>query len=180
MMSQTEKFGYAEVEGAQLLEMPYVGKDLAMFVLLPREVDGLAELERSLTVEKLADWTSRLRDQKVEVSFPRFKLFQGFDLPEPLQALGMKTAFVPSAADFRGMNGGKEPLWLSAAVHQAFIDLDEQGTEAAAATGIAVEGLSIAPRGPTLPTFRADHPFLFGIRDVQTGLILFLGRFVQP
>jgi serpin B len=178
MMSQTETFGYAEVEGAQLLEMPYVGKDLALLVVLPRDVDGLPALERALTAEKLATWVSGLSEQKVRVSFPRFKMEQGFDLPAALTALGMKTAFVPGTADFRGMNAGKEPLWLSAAVHKAYVDVNELGTEAAAATGVAVAGLAMREFDP--PVFRADHPFLFAIRDVRSGVILFLGRYAQP
>lgn len=180
MMSQTETFAYGEVEGAQLLQMPYVGGDLALLVLLPREVDGLANLERTLTAEKLTAWVTRLREQKVQVSLPRFKMESAFNLPESLTALGMKTAFDPGTANFSSMNGGKEPLYLSAAVHKAFIDVNELGTEAAAATGVAVAGLSASPRAPAIPVFRADHPFLFALRDVRTGVLLFLGRYVQP
>jgi serpin B len=180
MMTQTDAFKYAEVAEGQMLEMPYDGKGLAMLVVLPRDVDGLAALEKSLTATQLAAWTSRLRQQQVQVSFPRFKMEGAFALPETLKALGMKTAFVQGEADFSGMNGGREPLWLGAVAHKAFVDVNELGTEATAATGVAVEGTIGLPQGPTVPVFRADHPFLFAIRDVQTGVILFLGRFVQP
>jgi serpin B len=180
MMSQTETFGYAEADGMQLLEMPYAGKALAMLVLLPRAADGLDGLEKALTAERLAAWTTRLRPQQVQVLFPRLRMTGGLSLPEVLKTLGMKRAFVPGGADFRGMNGGREPLYLSAVVHKAFVEVNEQGTEAAAATGVAAAWLSMPHAAAVVPVFRADHPFVFAIRDVQTGVILFLGRCVQP
>jgi serpin B len=176
-MSQTGTFGYFENDDLQGLQMPYAGGEYALVVLLPRKADGLAELERALTAERLAGWTAALREQEVQVSLPKFKLTTAFSLREELEALGMRRAF-GGGADFSGMNGGHESLYVSAVVHSAFVDVHEEGTEAAAATGVAVGSLSLPQRRP--PVFRADHPFVFAIRDVRTGLILFMGRVVQP
>jgi serpin B len=179
MMNQTGAFGYYDDGQLQILELPYVGRDLAMVVLLPRHRDGLAELEKSLTAEKLVAWAGRLREQKVEVSLPRFKLTGAFSLRDTLTALGMKRAFISGEADFRGMDGGREPLFVSAVEHRAFVETNEEGTEAAAATGVAVGSLSMEPRRE-VPVFRADHPFVFAVRDVRTGVLLFVGRVARP
>jgi serpin B len=179
MMNQTDVVGYCEDGQVQVLELPYVGRGLAMVVLLPRQRDGLPELEKSLTAEKLAAWAGRLRAQKVEVSLPRFKLTGAFSLGDTLAALGMKRAFVSGAADFGGMNGGRESLFITAVMHRAFVEVNEEGTEAAAATGAAVGSLSMEPRA-AVPVFRADHPFVFAVRDVRTGVLLFLGRVARP
>jgi serpin B len=179
MMNQTGTFGYCEDGQLQVLELPYAGRDLAMVVLLPRQRDGLADLEKALTAEKLAACVSRMRPQKVEVSLPRFKLTGAFSLRDTLAALGMKRAFASGEADFRGMDGGREPLFLSAVEHRAFVETNEEGTEAAAATGVVVGSLSMEPRG-AVPVFRADHPFVFAVRDVRTGVLLFLGRVARP
>jgi serpin B len=177
LMSQTATFGYLEDDQVQALRLPYAGRDRAMLVLLPRDRDGLANLEKSLTAARLAAWAGQLGERDVEVWLPRFRLTGGCDLRDTLVSLGMRRAFCPAAADFGGMNGGREPLFISAAVHKAFIDVNEEGTEAAAATGVAMATLS-APLGR--PVFRADHPFLFTIYDTRTGVILFLGRVVRP
>src|SRR5262249_9365927 len=174
LMQQTGTFAYFENDQLQGLRMPYAGKDLALFVLLPKKKDGLADLEKTLTAEKLASWQGQLREQEVEVFLPKFKLASQFSLRETLEALGLKRAFT-AAADFSGMNGGRETLFISAVTHKAFVDLNEEGTEAAAATGVAISTLS-APNRSAVPVFRADHPFVFAIGDVRTGLILFLGR----
>jgi serpin B len=181
MMSQRDTFGYCEDEQVQVLRMPYKGGNLAMLVVLPAKVDGLADLEKMLTAEKLATWTRGLGERKVDVSFPKFKLIGQMALGDTLATMGMSKAFTPGVADLAGMNDGREPLYVSAVMHKAFVDVNEEGTEAAAATGAAVEGLAISPvRQETVPVFRADHPFVFAIQDVQTGMILFLGRVVQP
>jgi serpin B len=179
MMHLTETFGYFEGERLQCLRLPYAGKDVAMIVLLPRKVDGLADLEGALTAQALAGFMGQMREQKVEVALPKFKLTGEYALNEALEALGMRKAFHFGAADFSGMNGGREPLAVSAVVHKAFVDVHEQGTEAAAATAAVVDTLSASPR-PVVPVFRADHPFVFAIADIRTGLVLFLGRVVRP
>jgi serpin B len=179
MMSQTEKLDYVEDSQVQVLRMPYAGNALAMVALLPKDRDGLADLERALTADRLAGWLGRMRNQSVEVSLPRFKETSRFSLKQTLKALGMKKAFSPDA-DFSGMSaqGG---LFIGDVAHQAFAEVNEEGTEAAAATGVNMEALSARPLPPRPPVvFRADHPFLFAICDTQTGMLMFLGRVTRP
>jgi serpin B len=175
LMHQKAKFGYFEGDGLQALELPYQGGRLAMVVLLPKAKDGLAALEASLSADKVAGWLGQLRRREVQVTLPRFKTTAEFSLKDMLVAMGMADAF-GGKADFSGMNGKKD-LFISAVVHKAFVDVNEEGTEAAAATGVAVAAKS-KPAPP--PVFRADHPFLFLIRDQKTGAILFLGRILDP
>jgi serpin B len=177
MMWKTATYGYAEVAGFQVLEMPYAGKEMSMIVLLPREVDGLSQLEGSLTSSNLSTWTRRLRGQEVDVALPTFTIDWGGGLSRTLVAMGMVSPFDPQKADFSGMDGRKNWLYLSDVIHRAFIKINEQGTEAAAATAVAVTSLGGAPRHPI---FRADHPFLFLVRENNSGSILFLGRVVNP
>jgi serine protease inhibitor len=177
LMHKTSRFGYLESGALQMLELPYKGKELSMVVLLPKKVDGLGALEKGLTADKLAGWMDRLRQQKVIVTLPRFKMTSAFSLNKTLMDMGMKRAFMPGVADFSGING-RTDLSISAAVHKAFVDVNEEGTEAAAATGIGI--VATSARLQPVPVFRADHPFLFLIRDQGSGSILFLGRLVNP
>ena len=174
MMFQKHEFKYGKSDDLLILELPYIGKDLSMIVLLPNETNGLQSLETKLTPANLEKWTSALHEQEVLVYLPKFTMASQFSLNDVLQSLGMRAAFSPEA-DFSGMDGKKD-LYLSAVVHKAFVDVKEEGTEAAAATGVVVE--TTAVRCPT--TFRADHPFVFLIRDGKTGSILFMGRLVSP
>lgn len=177
MMHQTRSFGYQAANDLQVLEMPYVDGKLSMLVLLPKEIEGLPALEEKLTAENLRQWTTGLRRQRVIVYLPRFKMTSQFGLNDALQAMGMTLAFDDLKADFSRMSPG-EGLYISAVVHKAFVDVNEEGTEAAAATGVIM-----APRAAIVdepPTFRADHPFLLLIRDNQTGSILFIGRVANP
>jgi serpin B len=175
MMRQTEKFRLYGDKQFQALEMPYQGNRLSMVVLLPREADGLAALEQALTPAHLEDWLDRLRnDVKVIVTLPRFKVTSSYDLIPPLKSLGMNRAF--GGADFSGMASG-ERMALSAVVQKAFVEVNEEGTEAAAATGV-VGARSAEPDRPA--EFTADHPFLFLIRDNRTGTVLFMGRVTDP
>ena len=179
MMIQKQKFRYGERDDLQILELPYTGNDLSMVVLLPRKVDGLAELEKTLTVGSLEKWTRRLIKKEVQVIFPRFKMDSQFELGKTLALMGVIDAFFEDRADFSGMDGRKPWLYISAVIHKAFVDVNEEGTEAAAATaGIMKARCSMAPKSP--PIFRADHPFVFLIRDNHTGSLLFLGRVVNP
>ena len=173
MMFQKGNFGYFADAEVEVLEMPYKGEKVSMVVLLPRKVDGLAKLEKNLAAAKLSGWLGKLRKVKIDTWFPRFKMTSRFDLSSKLQALGMRRAF--GDADFSGMDGSRK-LYLSAVFHKAFVEVNEEGTEAAAATA-AIVGLRSIRRGPR---FRADHPFLFLIRDKVTGSILFLGRYAKP
>ncbi len=175
MMHKTENFGYTEAEDFQALELAYAGDDLSMVIFLPRQVDGLAALEKELSLDNLQSWLGGLRRQTVQVSVPRFTMTSEFRLQEVLKSLGMTDAF-SGAADFSGMTGRRD-LFISAVIHKAFVDVNEEGTEAAAATAVVMMR-SAAPRPPVV--FRADHPFLFLIRDNASGSILFIGRLVNP
>jgi len=177
LMHQTGRFGYAEDESMQVLELPYRGGDLAMVVLLPKKVDGLAEIEAALAPASLAARVDALQETRVVVTLPRFKLTAQFELTATLAALGMTLPF-SDRADFSGMNGGSEPLQISAVIHKAYVDVNEAGTEAAAATAVGIRAMAVMPQ-PAV-NFRADHPFLFLIRDRRTGSVLFLGRLMQP
>jgi serpin B len=180
LMHHTDQFSYFDADGLQALEMPYVGKDLSMVVLLPKKVDGLAELEAGLTAEKLDGLLHGLAGREVVVTFPKFKAESSMELSDVLSGMGMAPAF-SDGADFSGMNGGREPLKISDVTHKATIDTNEEGTEAAAATAVNVT-LAAAPQHFEIPKpeFRADHPFLFLIRDTRSGSVLFLGRLADP
>jgi serpin B len=177
MMNKTARFGYMETETFQALELPYKGDHLAMVVLLPKTATGLAALEAALSAQALDGWLGQLKAEEVIVALPKFTMTEQFQLGRALAAMGMARAFSP-AADFSGMNGKSHDLYLTEAVHKAFVDVNEEGTEAAAATGIAVGLTAAAPRPK--PVFRADHPFVFLIRDRRSGSVLLLGRLVQP
>ena len=137
LMHRQDDFRYWAGDGLKVLELPYGKGDLAMLVLLPDEIEGLPALEARLTAENLSRWLSGLRKQEVRVSLPRFKLTSQFQLADVLKAMGMTRAFTPGEADFSGMSS-EEELFLSAVIHKAFVDVNEEGTEAAAATGVAV------------------------------------------
>jgi serpin B len=180
LMHQTHAYGYLDAGTFQILEMPYVGKELSMVVLLPKKLDGLADLEKSLTADRLDDWLKRLHTEDVIVTLPKFKTTGEFSLADALKSLGMKQAFDENTANFKGLNGGKEPLFISAVVHKAFVDVNEEGTEAAAATGVIIARPTAVIDPKPTPVFRADHPFVFLIRDRTSGSILFLGRLADP
>ncbi|MFH1256177.1 MAG: serpin family protein [Candidatus Diapherotrites archaeon] len=179
MMSLTGKeaeFNYAENDLMQVLELPYKGEELSMIILLPNN-DNLNAAEESLTAEKLAEWKKDSRKQRVDVFIPKFTFTKEFGLADTLKQMGMPTAFIAGSADFSGMDGTNQ-LFISAVIHKAFVEVNEEGTEAAAATGIAVSGAMANPN--PIPIFRADHPFIFLIQEKQTGTILFLGRVSDP
>jgi len=172
MMHQLNNFKHAALPTFQILELLYTSEDLSMIALLPNERDGLAELEASLTAETLSQSADQMVSKKVALSIPKFGMTQKFGLSSVLSSLGMSDAFSPTAADFSGMNG-EGNLHISSVLHKAFINLDEEGTEAAAATVVVVGTTSV---GPPIPQFYADHPFMFFIRDNRTESILFMGR----
>jgi len=177
MMNQTALFGYMETEDFQGLEMLYADGDLSMIIFLPKRIDGLADFEKTLTAERLSRWLARFSKREVIVSIPKFKMTSQFSLSSVLKSMGMTTAFVPGVADFSGMNG-KRDLFISAVIHKAYVEVNEEGTEAAAATAVTMK-ITIAEPLP-MPVFRADHPFLFLIRDNRSGSILFIGRVANP
>lgn len=179
LMYQKGQFKLLEKDGFQALVMPYSGKTLSMVIILPKAVDGLAALEKTLTAETLAQWLAeadKQAEREAQVFVPRFKLETGYDLVPPCQALGIKDAFVADKADFRGMGWLKGELWISQIKHKAYVDVNEEGTEAAGATAVEMKTKSAR----RYPVFRADHPFLFVIRDHATGSILFVGRLSDP
>jgi serpin B len=177
MMHQTNEFGYLEGDSFQALELPFSGGDLSMVVLLPRKVDGLADLEKDLTADRLAGWLGKLDKQPVAVTLPKFKTTQAMKMNEVLIKMGMPLAFTPGKADLSGTADAKEALYVSAVVHKAFIDVNEEGAEAAAAGGV---GEKVESGVQEKFVFRADHPFVFLIRDRRTDSILFLGRLADP
>jgi len=175
LMMQKLTCGYGEFPQLQVLELPYVGEALSMLVLLPRQVDGLASLEAQLTPGALAQWTARLRQSEVLVYLPRFKVEAAFRLDDALKSLGMVDAFDMELANFAGMDG-TDMLSISAVLHKAFVEVNEEGTEAAAATAVLMTFGVPLPA----PVFQVDHPFLFLIRENSSGSVLFLGRVVDP
>ncbi len=175
LMFQKKHFNYGATDELQVLEMPYAGDDLSMLVLLPKKADALPALENNLTAANLAKWTREMGSPEVNVYLPKFKMTCEFRLDDPLRAMGVTDAF-DSKADFSGMDGGRN-FSISAALHKAFVEVNEQGTEAAAATAIVMRMLAL-PMQPI--EFRADHPFIFLIREKSTGSILFIGRVTNP
>ncbi len=174
-------FQYAEVDEAQIIELPYADDgEISMIVILPEEV-GLDRLEATLNAATLNEWLDALGDREVEVFLPRFKTMSRLELGPTLEKLGMPSAFDTKSADFSGMSS--EPgLFISQVVQKAYIAVDEEGTEAAAVTAMAAEAAAaLGQEDPPKPAvFRADRPFVYLIRDKRTGAILFLGRIVDP
>ena len=178
MMTQVRPQSYAEFKDCQVVKLPYAGGEASMLVVLPRTRDGLAALEARLTPARLAEWRAALAERNVRVCLPKFKLTWGtFELHGPLQALGMVDAFSEARADFSGMDGRPHWLYLGLVLHKAFVEVNEEGTEAAAATAVVTKARAMPV---PIPEFRANHPFLFLIPEEQTGAILFLGRVADP
>jgi len=181
MMHRWDEFRYGVVDDLQILELPYGDGSLSMVVLLPKEIDGLTDLEAKLSFQNFKRWLENVgQEDEVKVYLPKFKTTSQFQMADTLKALGMEVAFDANAADFSGMTGGRD-LFISAVIHKAFVDVNEEGTEAAAATGVIMEptgALIQEPKEP--PVFRADHPFVFMIRDNRSGAIMFLGRITNP
>ena len=174
-MFATEDLPLVRIAGARLVDLPYVGETLSMTILLPDSVGGLTAIEERLDADSLRAWTAGFSSARVELGLPRFKVTSRLELTGPLSAMGMPSAFDESTADFSGMSG-KRDLFVSLVAHQAFVEVNEEGTEAAAATGIVMRTTS----APLLETFLVDRPFLFFIRDRSSGLVLFMGRVVDP
>ena len=177
-MHHLDAVRYFENDSLQAVELPYSGKELALVVLLPRQIDGCHALENSLTAASLGTWLVQMTERKVDLFLPRFKLESSFQLTQELAQMGLTAAF-QSGADFSGMDGMRD-LFISALFHKAWVEVNEEGTEAAAAT-VGVISLTAVRREPAPPpVFRADHPFVFLIRDTRSGSLLFLGRLANP
>ncbi|KAL8182583.1 UNVERIFIED_CONTAM: hypothetical protein K2H54_058428 [Gekko kuhli] len=175
MMHQKDVFRWAEIQNPpmQMVELIYDHGDQSMIVMLPHDKEGLDQLQKEVTYPKLEECMSIMQEQKMDVGLPKFKVEGDYTLSAPLQALGMKDAFTKGKADLTGMSESRD-LFVSAVVHKAYVEVNEEGTEAAAATGVTAETTSAGP------VFIADHPFLFIIRHNKTQSILFLGTVRDP
>jgi serine protease inhibitor len=179
---------YPDKKGFTILELPYKGDEISMVVIAPTSIQGLASVENKVTADDLTSWLNKLKKRETHVFIPKFKMETDYDLKTILQNLGMKRAFIDprffNGADFRGINNSSNPmlrLFISEILHKAFVEVDEKGTEAAAATIIMTSQIKgVSKTIPFIPVFRADRPFLFLIRDMNTGSILFMGRVVNP
>jgi serpin B len=174
MMRQTESFGYTTGDGYQAVELQYDGGELSMVILLP-DPGEYDSFEDQLNVENTNEIINRLQYTQVALAMPKFEFESEFKMKDTLSRMGMPVAFSPSA-DFSGMTGGKE-LYIDQVIHKAFVSVDEAGTEAAAATAVDMK-LTSMPAEPVNVTI--DHPFIFLIRDIETGTILFVGRVMNP
>ncbi len=177
-MRQTGTFPFLQGDGFSVLALPYQGKDLSMLLFLPDAKEGLPALEEKLSAGAMSRWIAELEKghEEVAVLLPRFEMTYGCDLVTRLSAMGMPRAFDAGLADFSGMTG-KRDLSIGAVIHKAFVKVDEEGSEAAAATAVAMlsKGIPLPPK-----SFCADRPFLFLIRDNRSGSVLFMGRVGDP
>jgi serpin B len=162
-------------DGLQVLVLPYQGNDLSMVIALPEKPDGLPALEKTLKADSFDAWAKAAKPTNdVQVVLPKFQIETKYELNDTLATMGMPDAFIATKADFTGMHSSPERLFISIVVHKAFVDVNEEGTEAAAATGVGMAKLAAPITKPIV--FRADHPFLFAIRHHASGAMLFLGR----
>ena len=177
MMAQMGDFPYAQMKGYQILELPYAEEDLAMLIVIPEDIDSMKE---ALSPKLLAHWQSQLRKQEVKVFIPRFKLELTLEgLPGKLKEMGMVDAFDEVRADFSGIRRADtgKGLYIQDVIHKAFIEVNEEGTEAAAATAVVMGTKSVAEPSPI---FKADRPFLYMILHKPTNNVLFMGKFADP
>jgi serpin B len=175
LMRKWDRFSFLQADGLKALEMPYSQGQLSMLLLLPDDAGGLEALESQLTAENIDRWLTEMRPMHLEVALPRFKIDSSFSLRETLAKLGMARAFEPHGDNFLGITE-ETPQWLVDVIHKAQVEVNEEGTEAAAATAVGVAGSAqIEP-----PRFIADHPFVFLIRDRWSGAILLCGRVADP
>jgi serpin B len=165
-------FNYTETDDLQILKMPYEGDDLSMLVILPKE-NNISIADSSLNTLNIEDWNSRFDEIKINIDIPKFKFKTEYNLNSVLTKMGMVDAFSEIDADFSGMDGTKS-LFISDILHKAFVEVNEEGTEAAAATAV------ILTTSVVTNTFNADHPFVFLIQHEETGAILFMGKIMSP
>ena len=178
-MYQMMQLSYFENSNLQMVALPYKGRHLSMIIVLPRTADGLAALEETLTLERFREWVEQMRPwNRVEVWLPKFELQWSLPLGASLKSLGIDLA-MGTSADFTGISHD-EPLYLSNVLHQAYVDVNEKGTEAAAATSSVIKAVSSRDVPSRIYLFQADHPFLFFIADRRTDTLLFMGRVQNP
>ncbi|CAN5548618.1 serpin family protein [soil metagenome] len=178
MMHLTDSFSYMEDDNFQALSLPYKGEAVSLIAFLPRTKDGLSKLEEQFKADMVNEALAKMKKSKVIVSLPKFKMTSTFELADVLSKMGMPLLFQPGKADLSGIVASND-LFISRVVHKAYVDVYEEGTEAAAATAVIAVRASAA-RPPSDPIFRADHPFVIAIRDNKTGSLLFLGRVANP
>lgn len=179
MMARTASMRYAENDLFQALELPYAGDRLSMVIMLPRKRNNLADAESQLSSGMVSQLVQKMTSPKVILSLPRIKTTYEKPLKSTLMSMGMTDAFSVGSADLSGIDGTRE-LFISEVYHKAFCEINEEGTEAAAATGVVVAKLAAPVNEPPPVEFKADHPYLYLIRDRQTGSILFMGRVADP
>jgi serpin B len=173
LMRQRGEFKYVETPQVQVLELPYTGGEIVMDILLPKPESEIVKLEPDFKLTNFESWLDKMESKPVSVFLPRFKLEKELSLIKSLQALGMTAAFDGDSADFSGI--ANLPLFITHIIHKAFVEVNEEGTEAAAATAVVMDEKAVVA-----PVFRADRPFLFLIRDVNSGSILFMGKMADP
>jgi serpin B len=179
LMHHLDEVRYMENREFQAVELPYQGGELSMVILLPREINACGELEDTLTPALLARSLEQMKTQEVEILVPRFKLESKFKLKQPVAGMGMSDAFDGKKADFSGMDGSRL-LFITEVFHNAWGEVNEEGTEAAAVTAAPVAYGVVGEALPLPAVLRADHPFIFFIRDTRSGTLLFVGRLTDP
>ena len=180
MMANTYKgIRYSKESDLEIAEIPYSNNRFSMLILLPLKGVKLENIEKKLDHLKFTEWTALMSPKKVRLTIPKFKTEQSFELDDALKEMGMASAFKATEADFSGMNG-KKNLYIGAAIHRTFLDVGEDGTEAAAATAVIMTKTSVMHDPEETIEFKADRPFIYMIRDNQTGTILFIGRYTKP
>lgn len=181
MMRNVAWHSYGSSGPVEVLELSYLDSSVVFDIVLPKDRDGLPEVEAQLTPEHLDEWLSGLEPARVDLFLPRFRVSsQMASLSDSLEALGLRDVFDPQRADLSGMGGSPGSIFVSRAIHQAFLEINEKGTEAAAVTAFTGELVNAGPPPPKPIEFRVDHPFLFLLRDSKTQQILFLGRIAHP
>jgi serpin B len=180
LMHHFDDVKYTGNNDFQAVELPYSGDKLSMVILLPRQINALGQLERQISPAFLARVFAQMQNQKIEIFLPKFKLESNFKLNDTLAKMGMPDAFIWLKADFSGINGFRQDLYIFGVYHKAWAEVTEEGTEAAAATVVILGDEAVAKPPPPPPVFRADHPFIFLIRDTRAGSLLFVGRLADP
>ena len=181
-MFANRRMNYFDGTSFQAVELPYKGERLSAVIFLPKDKNGLASLEKTATAANLSAWMASLKPSRLPVllRLPKFKITQSHSLAPILESLGIRQAFKPEAANFSGMTEQERGLYISDVIHKAYVEVDEEGTEAAAATAVVMEAGAAYHKEPDPILFIADHPFLFLICDNDSGSILFLGRLANP
>lgn len=182
MMNMNGRFLLTEADGAKVLSIPYGDASMSMVIILPDAPQGLSAVEANLSAENLSAWLAKSEDAPVILSMPKFRVDCEFDLNNALESLGMNSAFSPGKGDFTGIaDDPRRPIYIGSVVQKAYVDVDEEGTEAAAATAVVMTATAARFERPQPPVrFIADHPFIYLIRSSRSGEILFMGRVNDP